>query len=155
DPLRNKVYALGRTDQDPYLQVWEFDGVSWTRHSVSNPLGFDNYGHAAVYFPPTDKIVVFGYPTNNFLGKITYEYSPSTHTWESKDIPGPPARGYQTMVYDSARRVIVLFGGRSASTFDALDDTWEYNGTTWIQRFPPTHPAARMGHQMAYEPTTN
>jgi hypothetical protein len=43
----------------------------------------------------------------------------------------------------------VLFGGRDA-TQRWLDDTWEWDGTTWT-RHMITGPSARFGHGMAYD----
>jgi PKD repeat protein len=52
------------------------------------------------------------------------------------------------MAYDSARGVVVLFGG-----FDGArrDDTWEWDGTSWLKRNPANHPSARQGHSMVYD----
>jgi hypothetical protein len=41
--------------------------------------------------------------------------------------------------------VNVLFGGLPR-VGDALDDTWEWDGTTWTQRSPETRPPARYNH---------
>ena len=54
------------------------------------------------------------------------------------------------MAYDSARGVVVLFGG-SGNCGGACDDTWEWDGTTWTQRTPSTSPPFRWGHSMAYD----
>lgn len=53
------------------------------------------------------------------------------------------------MVYDSARKRIVLFGGQGQ--FGELADTWEWDGTNWTQIYPTTNPGARQGHAMAYD----
>jgi hypothetical protein len=45
--------------------------------------------------------------------------------------------------------VIVLFGGIGAAVF--LNDTWEWNGTNWMQPIPVTSPTARAGASMAYD----
>jgi hypothetical protein len=50
------------------------------------------------------------------------------------------------MAYDSARDRIVLFGGAPGHS-----DTWEWDGTTWLQRTPPLSPPQRYGHAMAYD----
>ena len=55
----------------------------------------------------------------------------------------PPARQMGGMTYDSYRGRIVLFGGVDSGfgPFTRLDDTWEYDGTTWVdvpsQNSPP------------------
>lgn len=55
------------------------------------------------------------------------------------------------MAYDRARGVTVLFGGFSGSNL--LNDTWEWDGTTWAQASPTTSPTARVLHAMAYDST--
>jgi len=42
----------------------------------------------------------------------------------------------------------VLFGGNHLGV---LDDTWEWDGTDWLQRTPAHQPSARDGHAMAYD----
>ena len=55
------------------------------------------------------------------------------------------------MAYDSDRDVVVLFGGQDASG-NVLDDTWEWDGTTWLQVFSPGGPPTpRMDHAMIYD----
>lgn len=46
--------------------------------------------------------------------------------------PPPGARFYHEMAYDSARGVSVVFGGERDG--DALDETWEWDGVTWVLR---------------------
>src|SRR2546423_4651977 len=68
-----------------------------------------------------------------------------------------PSGRYETpMVYDPQISHMILFGGLTAvdsGTVKAyhLDDTWEWTGTRWIQRFPAHSPAARSGHVMVYD----
>ena len=66
---------------------------------------------------------------------------------------GPVARWDAAMVYDSDRRVSVLFGGQlySPSAPVLTNDTWEFDGTNWTQRFPATSPLARSQSQMVYD----
>jgi hypothetical protein len=51
----------------------------------------------------------------------------------------PPVYGHG-LVYDEMRHVIVLYGGRNPAQNDWLQQTWEYDGTTWTNRnvTPPT-----------------
>jgi len=73
--------------------------------------------------------------------------------WSLRSVTGPESRRYHAMAYDSARRMIVLFGG-SGSTGNPqyLGDTWEWNGVAWTQRVV-SGPSARWGHAMAYDVT--
>jgi hypothetical protein len=52
------------------------------------------------------------------------------------------------LVFDSARGKIVMFGGYNAT---ALDDTWEFDGTNWVERVLPTRPPGRSYHAMAFD----
>ena len=57
------------------------------------------------------------------------------------------------MVYDQARGVVLMFGGRRNGTPKLnLNDTWQFDGTTWSQLQPATSPPPRGGHAMAYDP---
>jgi len=64
----------------------------------------------------------------------------------------PPARGGPGAAYDSLRGVIVMFGGCMPNGCpSSYADTWEWDGTDWTQRFPPTSPPLRSSHGMAYD----
>jgi hypothetical protein len=62
---------------------------------------------------------------------------------------GLPVRGMQA-VYDSDRKVIVLFGGTNNAE-QTLSDTWEFDGKTWKRVDTPISPPARYWHGMAYD----
>jgi hypothetical protein len=44
--------------------------------------------------------------------------------------------------------VVVLFGGMAGGL---ANDTWEWDGTDWTQRFPTDTPSARYDHAMTYD----
>src|SRR5262249_34735761 len=70
-------------------------------------------------------------------------------SWTRK-IPliSPPARFGHAMAYDSARGLVVLFGGNSA--IEMLNDTWVWDGITWTQKSPPANPGPRAFHSLAF-----
>ncbi len=70
------------------------------------------------------------------------------NTWTQLAGPQPPARGQTAMVYDSARQRLVLFGGSGGGS---LQDTWEWNGTSWSNPDPSPKPPVRHGHAMAFD----
>ncbi|MDO8348823.1 MAG: kelch repeat-containing protein, partial [Planctomycetota bacterium] len=51
---------------------------------------------------------------------------------------------------DSARQRLVLFGGTAASG-SFLNDTWEWDGNTWLQRATATSPPSQFVHAMAFD----
>ena len=66
----------------------------------------------------------------------------------------PSARSSAAMAYDSARGIVVLFGGYASAT--SLADTWEHDGTRWVQITPTDpegdgDPPLREGHAMAFD----
>jgi len=56
------------------------------------------------------------------------------------------------VAYDAVRRQVVLFGGwRPLWPAEWLNDTWVWDGTDWVQKFPATSPPPRPDHAMAYD----
>jgi hypothetical protein len=54
------------------------------------------------------------------------------------------------MSFDASRGVTVLYGGQDPQT---LDDTWEYDGSSWQIRALPHTPGGRYAHAMSYSPS--
>jgi len=90
----------------------------------------------------------------NTLGD-TWLWNGSTWT-EEFPAASPPVRDSAAMAYDAATGNLVLFGGESASasTENALGDTWAWNGSTWTEEFPAASPPARYDALMAYDAAT-
>lgn len=61
----------------------------------------------------------------------------------------PSPRNGLAMAYDADRRVTLLFGGHSGSSY--LGDTWAYDGTTWTELQPGTSPSPRSNLQAIYD----
>jgi hypothetical protein len=61
------------------------------------------------------------------------------------------------MAYDAATGTVVLFGGEHESPSGGgwfPRGTWTWDGTTWTQQHPATHPSSRLDGSMAYEAAT-
>jgi cysteine-rich repeat protein len=67
--------------------------------------------------------------------------------WRSSTSINPTSRAIAAAVYDSARRRTVVFGGGNP----LKNDTWEFNGSAWVQVQTPVAPPARWFHAMAYD----
>jgi Galactose oxidase, central domain len=65
-----------------------------------------------------------------------------------------PLAGYPGMVYDTATRSTVLFGGQYAKNHFPSRDTYSWDGTSWTQLHPATSPRGRFGAAMAYDAAT-
>jgi hypothetical protein len=73
--------------------------------------------------------------------------------WQQAAVPGPSIRHSPGLAYDSARGVVVLFGGLDGDergTATLLGDTWEWNGAQWTL-CATSGPTPRMGHAMVYD----
>jgi hypothetical protein len=56
------------------------------------------------------------------------------------------------MAYDSYRQRIVMFGGLEVFPVNRESDgTWEWDGTTWLERFPTLRPPARIRHELVFD----
>ena len=112
---------------------------------------------AAMAFDSRRGVVVLFGGTESASGTTvlndTWEWNGVTWTQRSPAAV-PPARMFHAMAYDSARGVVVLFGGAPAgfpSLGSLLNDTWEWDGANWAQRTPPHSPPARCAYAMAYD----
>ena len=87
-------------------------------------------------------------------GRATGATAATTLTWSTYTAStSPPPLSTATAVYDSDNKTVVLFGGERAN--GALsNDTWVWNGSTWID-YPGTAiqaPPARRLASMAFDP---
>ncbi|MBI3844406.1 MAG: IPT/TIG domain-containing protein [Planctomycetes bacterium] len=66
----------------------------------------------------------------------------------------PLARQGAAVAFDGDRHRVVLFGGEFTRGALALtDETLEWDGSSWKEKHPDHHPAARTGHALAYDST--
>ena len=71
--------------------------------------------------------------------------------WSALRAQDPSRLVGAAMVYDRARRQLVLFGGQDAETGQTLGDTWVFDGNGWLRLDPSPAPAPRSAHAMAYD----
>ncbi|MBI3447641.1 MAG: hypothetical protein HY049_01780 [Acidobacteria bacterium] len=150
DSARGRVVLFGGVGDSGLLSdTLEWDGTAWVNvtPAVSPPA---RYGHALAYDSSRGRVVLFGgNGLNGFLAD-TWEWDGTAWVNVTPAV-SPPARFVHALTYDSARARIVLFGGRSAAAPYYLADTWEWDGTTWVNVTPAVSPPARSNHAMAYD----
>lgn len=142
--------------------MWTWNGVTWKEHPA--PLGMELPGLAAMaYDQATGDVVLYGGPSPSKLLAhklgISSSFVSLTWTWNGSIwLPHhtesyPSAYSSSTMVYDTAARVVVLFGGDTFNGHDPYpNSTWVWNGTTWKELRLATSPSGRSEAQMAYDP---
>ena len=131
-------------------ETWKFNSSQkWEKLS---PLGespppvqwpsmaFDSKRNVTVLFGGIDS----GYDSNE-----TWEYNASSNTWENKsnDVR-PPPREIVPIAFDSNRNVTVIFGWTGDYVFA---DTWEYDGTDWVNISTAHSPLPRQNAGMTYD----
>jgi N-acetylneuraminic acid mutarotase len=70
--------------------------------------------------------------------------------WTQRQDIGPQPRLSHTMIYDSSKQKVVLFGGFGDNS-GLFSDTWEWDGNEWTQ-VADTGPSRHL-HSMAYDAT--
>jgi hypothetical protein len=131
--------------------LWSLDAVGWQLRWRENPSlpPFANPGTTSerrlVYDEVRQELLLMAGDTSTFP---FWRWSGSA--WQSIAGIAPPARLSPGVVFDRKRGRVVLFGGRS-SDFQALSDTWVWNGTAWSQLFPATVPQGRYDAGIAYD----
>jgi len=143
DAGRGRVVLFGGYDGEYRLNdTWEYDGNSWVQVNV-NPKPPARYYAAMTYDPARAQIVLFG--GNQETAARTSDtwvffYSGATPTWVNKTPSySPSPRNASAMAFDRNRVAVVLHGGQVDATNpnapwgNSSNDTWEWNGTNWMQ----------------------
>ena len=157
DPATQQLLLFGGNDQsdNSLNDTWTWNGTTWSQLSpATSPPG--RSGASMAYDPITGQMLLFGGldQSNNFLND-TWTWNGST--WSQLSLAtSPSARYLASMAFDSSTGQMLLFGGTTGlSGTLTLDDTWTWNGSTWIQLSPATSPGARYSASMAFNPSTS
>jgi hypothetical protein len=111
-------------------------------------------GIGATFDPVRNALITFGgvdYPNNHLLIRdSTWTFKGGAWT-QLHPAHVPAARDTAPLVFDAARNVVVMYGGRDVPdnaaagrageggiTFAA--DTWTWDGSDWTQQYPAHHP---------------
>lgn len=128
----NRV-LFGRSAADNHYlnDTWEWDGRQWTELKVVGP---PPRSEAVMAFDDArGRSVLFGGQTITENGRTwfgdTWEWD--GRMWVQRNVNGPSPRSGAAVAYDSVRKKVVLFGGRTAEELSG--ETWEWNGTSWTQ----------------------
>ena len=160
DPATGQLVLFGGVDRlapPSFLSTtWDWSGSTWTKLSPTTSPAARSAASMA-YDPATGQLVLFGgadrlttRPTTPSALSTTWDWNGTTWTRLSP-AASPPGLADASMVYDSATRQLIVFGGQ-VGTGGIVSTTWTWNGTTWTELSPPTSPAARLAASMADDP---
>lgn len=81
----------------------------------------------------------------------TWEYDGAV--WREQGSAAPDVRYGTNPLFDPNRGSVILFGGSDIYDNDR-DETWAYDGSSWIKLSPALSPPARTGHTTVFESQT-
>ncbi len=149
DPQRTRVVAFAGCAGD----TWEWDGTTqpWSQRATTGPSARTHF--AMAYDTQSSRAVLFGGSTNGTNGLAdTWAWDGVAGAWtQLTPASSPPYRSDHSMVYDSQRGRVLLFGGWDFVRFTSRGDTWEWDGTNWTPRWTSPSPPARHWSAMAYD----
>ncbi len=117
-------------------QTWKFNSSKhWERlYPAQSPSARDAWPGMAFDSRRNVSVLFGGFNKSHVKLNDTWEYNASSNTWtEVTPETSPPATMRLRLGFDSNRNVTVLFGGQTDAT-SSSNETWEYNGSTWVER---------------------
>ncbi len=140
DQARGFTLLFGGSDANGTIngESWMFDGMNWTELSPANAPSPRRF-HDMVYDTERDVMVLFG-GVDEGTDHMDDTWEWDGETWTEINTPNSPApRSRHRMAYDSNRGRVVLYSGFSEVDGEEtrLSDTWEYDGSDWVNVTPP------------------
>lgn len=145
------LILFGGRDQAVFGDTWRWNGNSWLQlaPSMSPPARLN---HTMAYDSHRGVVVLFGGIASSEPSlDDTWEWNGANWTQmpPASNPSGLRRRGH-AMAYDPIRQRTVLFGGHPIG-LSSSNETWEWDGITWLQRFPSSVPAPRSSHAMCWD----
>ena len=150
-----KVWLFGGSTAGGIVdELWTWDGT-WTNVPKSGDWPGGRRAGTLLYDSDRDALVlVGGVASTGLYATDFWEYAEGA--WSQYALVGPPTdlgrRQGQAAAYNprsSASGVAVVFGGERSGSY--LNDTWEWNGTTWAVFNPGDPPAGRYYPGMVFD----
>ncbi len=155
DTARGRTVLFGGADDNGTLmpaETWELSGQYWIRSLSSGPP-VARQGLSLAFDSMRRKVVLFGGKGSSGLLDDTWEYDGTSWSQPTTITTAPSPRWGHGTAYDVKRGKLVLFGGNDGSDDTFFADTWEFDGTNWIQVSPASSPPPRAFHAMTYDVT--
>jgi hypothetical protein len=103
-----------------------------------------------------NRLVLFGGIGGGGFTQFNDTWTFDGTTWtQQTPANSPPAKFYTDIVVDTTRAVCVMYGGNATFSSPGTNETWEYDGFTWTQRFPATNPGNLGLHAMVFDSVRN
>ncbi|MBL9076907.1 MAG: hypothetical protein JNL08_05355 [Planctomycetes bacterium] len=111
---------------------------------------------AMAFVPGTGGLVLFGGFAGAGLSNQTWLYDGADWTLLAP-ATSPTGRAEMELVYDLVRNRAVMYGGLATniSVPPPSNETWEFDGSSWLQATPATNPGPRYRHGLAFDSLRN
>jgi hypothetical protein len=153
DSNRQRVVLFGGTGSTTgataFDDVWEWDGTNWTPRPLPM-LPPARYDFGMAYDSLRQRVIVTaggrGYKDD------VWEWNGALGWTMAPILPGDGREG-TALTYLPSRRRTVLFGGLTTTgpSTVALNDTWEWDGATWVLQSHAVRPPPVQNHAMTYD----
>jgi hypothetical protein len=151
DSSRHSLIRFGGFFAAILGDTWEWDGTTWTQECTASACRSHapppRSDHGAAFDSKRNRLVLYGGCGNTacsspYLGD-TWEWDGTSWTEMCTSAAcratTPGGRSSVSMVFDSVRERVVLFGGVGSDTF--ATGTWEWDGAQWTNACGTTCPA--------------
>ena len=158
DSRRKKIVSFWGRDPNREELTWEWDGNRWNQ-SAEIGSGIPLH-YATAYDAARGSIIRYG---GTFVGRSgpwptdTWEWDGTRWALLARQGPAGRGLGCGSMVYDSKRKQIVLFGGIGEASGTGqpqplYNDTWvwDWDNKAW-RKTSEEGPRARVAHSMAFD----
>ncbi|MDE2509622.1 MAG: fibronectin type III domain-containing protein [Elusimicrobia bacterium] len=131
-PGKNKIYVFGGIyggcglPCSPGL-IQEYDPSSATISTKSATFPTVPTSMSAVYFPPTNKIYIFGGDNGVSVSSAIWVYDPTADTLATMSAVLPSSPSWTSAAYDPGTNKIYVFGGMHAITRVVYSDVIRYD----------------------------
>ena len=127
DPSSGHVVIFGGVQPNvgDLGDAWSWDGSRWSPLASAPARTHAQLGIHPTTGKPT--VVAGMTPTGPATTMLVWDQN----AWTPVAMDGPSPRYLTAVAYDPVRRVLVMFGGGSATGMNRFADTWEYDGTRW------------------------
>jgi len=156
DKARGQIVMFGGWNFSGQVlnDTWVWDGSNWTQKFPATKPSIRAWA-AMTYDAARQQTVLFGgSPVDVSLPLMNDTWVWDGSNWTQKfptTVPAP--RAFASMIFDPLRSQAVLFGGRIGvfQNYQATNETWLWDGTTWLQASPATSPYPRESPGMAWD----
>lgn len=134
------------------LAVFSIVGSAAAQWQQAAPAASPSARSGAAMASEGNRIVLFGGVAGFSVSNQTWAFNGTTWA-QLSPTASPTGKGGHNLAYDPVRGVYVMYGGNNTSPFGgaSVDQTWEFDGTTWTQVFPTTTPGGLGNFGMCHD----